>query len=271
VRLPHLPLAQSSQGGEKGGGGVNGLVLSLFPGIGILDRAFESEGFSVVRGPDLLWGGNIKRFHAPTGVFAGVVGGPPCQCFSRLVSIIRHNGYKLGENLIPEYERIVLEAQPAWFVMENVEGAPIPEITGYQVDPSILDNRWLGQVQSRKHRFCFGTHDGRRLSYELAALESYEWDYRVCASDWRRTPVKLLAGKKQKNPKGRRGALSYRGRKRDVEEVCELQGLPADFMKHSPFTQRGQIEMLGNAVPYFMGVALARAIKIAMSEKQVAA
>jgi hypothetical protein len=32
------------------------LVLSLFPGIGLLDMAFEEEGFCVVRGPDLLWG-----------------------------------------------------------------------------------------------------------------------------------------------------------------------------------------------------------------------
>ena len=27
------------------------LVLSLFPGIGLLDRAFEEHGFCVVRGP----------------------------------------------------------------------------------------------------------------------------------------------------------------------------------------------------------------------------
>lgn len=27
------------------------LVLSLFPGIGLLDKGFEQAGFSVVRGP----------------------------------------------------------------------------------------------------------------------------------------------------------------------------------------------------------------------------
>ena len=37
------------------------LVLSLFPGIGLLDMAFEEEGFTVVRGPDLLWGGDATR------------------------------------------------------------------------------------------------------------------------------------------------------------------------------------------------------------------
>lgn len=42
--------------------GMSELVLSLFPGIGLLDMAFEEEGFCVVRGPDLLWGGDIKNF-----------------------------------------------------------------------------------------------------------------------------------------------------------------------------------------------------------------
>ena len=97
------------------------LVLSLFPGIGILDRAFEEHGFCVVRGPDLLWG-DIKQFHPPAGRFDGVIGGSPCQCFSRLAHIVRHNGYAVGENLIPEFERVVREAQPTWFVMENVVG-----------------------------------------------------------------------------------------------------------------------------------------------------
>ena len=44
----------------------------LFPGIGLLDMAFEKEGFCVVRGPDLLWGGDIRSFHPPAGKFDGV-------------------------------------------------------------------------------------------------------------------------------------------------------------------------------------------------------
>src|SRR6266852_4876882 len=63
---------------------MSGFVLSLFPGIGLLDMAFEEEGFCVVRGPDLLWGGDIRRFHPPAGKFDGVIGGPPCQMFSRM-------------------------------------------------------------------------------------------------------------------------------------------------------------------------------------------
>jgi len=45
-----------------------------FPGIGMLDRGFEDVGFCVVRGPDLIWGGDIRNFHPPAGRFAGVIG-----------------------------------------------------------------------------------------------------------------------------------------------------------------------------------------------------
>jgi DNA (cytosine-5)-methyltransferase 1 len=250
------------------------LVLSLFPGIGLLDRAFEEHGFCVVRGPDLLWGGDIKRFHPPPARFEGIIGGSPCQCFSQLVYIVRHNGYRVGENLIPEFERVVAEAHPRWFVMENVVQAPIPAVDGYVVDPSVLDNRWLGEIQSRKHRFSFGTladdcEIGRRLHYDTAALFNSTYDYRVCASDFARTrPVRKNGGGVDK--RSRKGALCQRS-SRSLEDALELQGLPRDFFDHSPFTKKGKGEMLGNGVPLFMGRALAKAVVDALRKPAVTA
>lgn len=52
------------------------LVLSLFPGIDILGRGFESLGFCVVRGPDKMWDSHIEDMHLPSGRFDGVIGGP---------------------------------------------------------------------------------------------------------------------------------------------------------------------------------------------------
>lgn len=89
-----------------------GLVLSVFPGVDLLGRAFEEEGFTVVRGPDVLWGGDIRRFRPPAGVFDGVIGGPPCQAHSQLRYLVQHRWGRTAEDLIPEFARCVLEAQP---------------------------------------------------------------------------------------------------------------------------------------------------------------
>jgi len=132
------------------------LILSLFPGIGLLDMAFEEYGFCVVRGPDTLWGGDIKKFSPPAGKFDGVIGGPPCQCFSRLRHLVEHNGFKTAENLIPEFERVVKSAGPKWFLMENVPAAPAPEVEGYAVSSVKLNNRWFGAEQSRIRIISFG-------------------------------------------------------------------------------------------------------------------
>src|SRR5437588_12328565 len=136
------------------------LVLSLFPGIGLLDMAFEEEDFCVVRGPDLLWGGDIRRFHPPAGKFDGVIGGPPCQAFGHLGSVNRSRWGmdSVLPNLIPEFERCVIEAEPIWFLMENVLSAPSPAPLCYRVTDRILDNRWLGETpQRRVRRFSFGS------------------------------------------------------------------------------------------------------------------
>jgi DNA (cytosine-5)-methyltransferase 1 len=165
------------------------LVLSLFPGIGLLDMAFEEEGFCVVRGPDVLWGGDIRRFHPPTGVFDGVIGGPPCQMFSRLAIMVRHNGYepKFG-NLIPEFERCIAEARPRWFLMENVPAAPRPLIGGYRVWEATWNNRWFldgeqGAEQNRVRAISFGTVDGRALAPDVALFEHAEVAAGVTSSD----------------------------------------------------------------------------------------
>lgn len=153
---------------------MNGPVLSLFPGIGLLDRAFEEAGYCVVRGPDPLWGGDIRGFHPPPGVFWGVIGGPPCQEFSKLANLVRAQGHKprFG-NLIPEFERCVDEAQPGWFLMENVPDAPVPKVEGYGVHSQKLNNRWLGAEQHRLRVFSFGVIGKvRRLVIETVALET---------------------------------------------------------------------------------------------------
>lgn len=130
--------------------------------------AFEKEGFCVVRGPDVLWGGDIRCFHPPAGVFDGVIGGDPCQSHSTLANLVRSRGFQpTFPDMTPEYLRIVEEARPVWFLRENVPGAPDIAPRGYSVHSFKLDNAWLdsgdglGEEQMRKRRFWFGVRDGK--------------------------------------------------------------------------------------------------------------
>ena len=241
------------------------LVLSLFPGIGLLDMAFEEAGFCVVRGPDPLWGGDVRKFHAPSGRFDGVIGGPPCQPFSQLVHMVRANGYEpKHENLIPEMERIIAEAQPEWFVMEEVRGAPLPVVAGYAVHEQMVNARHFGSTQNRERRISFGTLDGRALRLESQVFEPLDWDFAV-TGDARRRPVAMLAGGKPKGTEtgGRTSALNRGGGTLDFETMCELQGLPRDFLSEAPFTSSGKKQAVGNGVPLPIGRAIAKAVAIA--------
>lgn len=243
------------------------LVLSLFPGIGLLDRAFEEIGFAVVRGPDLIWGGDVKRFKAPLGRFDGIIGGPPCQAFSQLRHIVEANGFQTAPNLIPEFERIVSETQPTWFAMENVPAAPIPAVDGYQVHTQIVCDHWVGGLTGRERRFSFGTRDGRKLAIDTLALHSIDVEPAVTC-DLRRRPVALGgSGKRKPNESGGRTSSLNRGAGAEtLERMMELQGLPEDFFgEHHAFTQSAKKRMVGNGVPFQMGLAIARAVASAVS------
>lgn len=242
------------------------VVLSLFPGIGLLDMAFEEAGFCVVRGPDPIWGGDVRSFHVPAGRFDGIIGGPPCQPFSQLVHMVRANGYEpKHENLIPEYERIVAEAQPSWFVMEEVRAAPLPVVHGYQVHAQMVNARHVGSTQNRERRISFGTRDGRKLRLVTEALEPIDWDFAV-TGDARVRPVAMLSGGKVKGTEtgGRTSSLNRGGGSLPFETMCELQGLPRDFLSEAPFTASGKRQAVGNGVPLPLGRAIAKAVASAM-------
>jgi DNA (cytosine-5)-methyltransferase 1 len=252
------------------------LVLSLFPGIGLLDRAFEEEGFCVVRGPDLLWGGDVKRFHPPPWKFDGVIGGPPCKRWSALANIVRavHGEDSVAPDLIPEYERVVGECLPDWFAMENVPKAPRPNIAGFIVRDVLLNNRTFGGEQNRERRFSFGTQDGRALDANaimasVAAIRG-TWEPAVCSTaGGRRASVAIGGSGKPKGNQGR--GEDARLRNRTVAEECVLQGLPADFLANAPFTVQGKREAIGNGVPLPLGRAIARAVKATMYAQTEAA
>jgi DNA (cytosine-5)-methyltransferase 1 len=246
-----------------------GLVLSLFPGIGLLDMAFEAEGFCVVRGPDVLWGGDVREFHPPAGRFDGVIGGPPCKAFSPLVNINIAQGREPAKNLIPEYERCVAAIRPRWFLMENVKRAPMPNVLGYVVRDTILNNRWVGGAQNRLRRFSFGTPDGLVLHPQTEALEPVDFEPAVTSTSGGRRAV--LVKDADGRPRGNQGDADWhRLRRRSVSQMAVLQGLPADFLEDSPLTDAGKRLAIGNGVPLPMGRAMAQAVKRALEHREAA-
>jgi DNA (cytosine-5)-methyltransferase 1 len=255
---------------------MTSLVLSLFPGIGLLDMAFEEEGFCVVRGPDLLWGGDVRRFHPPSGRFDGVIGGPPCQAFSRLVHIVRAKGQQVAENMIPEFERVVREARPQWFLMENVVDAPQPAGGAYyEVGSIVLNNRWFGAEQNRLRRFSFGSlcHTALDVGASLSVLSNPVYERAVVATS---SKEGALAKSQQELARGssprmaamaKRRTLPGQQPRRTIARCAELQGLPPDFLADAPFTASGKYQVIGNGVPLPMGRAIARAVRLAVEEK----
>lgn len=214
------------------------LVLSLFPGIGLLDMAFEEAGFCVVRGPDLLWGGDVRRFHPPAGRFDGVIGGPPCQRYSLLSALVRarYGEAAVAECRIPDFERVILEADPSWFLMENVEAAPAPIVPGFAVTAQMIADHWVGGHTRRLRRFSFGSASPRRFHVETLALHRPDPDNAVCGT----------AGGAKSTP--------------SMSSKLEGQGLPPSFFDGLPFTLDAKRQMVGNGVPLAMGRAVAAAV-----------
>jgi DNA (cytosine-5)-methyltransferase 1 len=208
------------------------LVLSLFPGIDLLGRGFELEGMCIVRGPDKLWGGDIRSFHAPPGLITGLIAGSPCQDFS-----LKRRAPPTGEGLelLREFGRVVFESQAAWFLLENVPTVPDIQIEGYTVQRFDLNSRECGASQSRLRHFQFGSKEG------------------------------LVISPHRTKPKGKAEpiCLASEGEstdRRSFADFCELQGLPRDFDLPG-WSIAAKYRAVGNGVHVEVARTIARAIR----------
>ena len=208
------------------------LVLSIFPGIDLLGQGFELEGFCVVRGPDLIFGGDIRAFNAPGRVFAGIIGGPPCQDFS---SARRNEPTGTGVEMLLQYIRIVTEAKPKWYLLENVPRCPQITIDGYRSQRIDLRGWEFGLKQRRLRHFQFG----------------YRVDPGICLPRTVTRPERIEAA-----------CMASEGKhpRRSFSEFCQAQGLDGAISLPS-FTRSAKYEAVGNGVPLPMARALAAAIR----------
>lgn len=199
--------------------------MSLFPGVGLLDRAFEAAGFCVVRGPDLLWGGDVRRFAPPAFVFDGVIGGPPCQDFSGARRTPASGG---GVAMLDEFVRVVREACPRWWLLENVDAVPDVVIDGYSWQRVPVEAAWYAPVRRLRH-VQFGAKGGAEISVTRGVTDQ------------------------------KAAACVLANDDRTFSEMCRMQGLGEDFDLPG-FTVDAAKRAVGNGVPFVMGRVLAAAV-----------
>lgn len=206
------------------------LVLSLFPGIDLLGRGFQLEGFCVVRGPDTLWDDRIETWSGTPHAFAGVIGGPPCQNFS---DANRCRDTAEGVRLLQEFLRVVMECRPAWWLCENVRNVPDIALRGYTVQRLPLTDLECGGRQRRLRHIQFGTLTGEIIRPERAKSNRPVTAYStvLCTPNYPSERV------------GRRAAS---------------QGVPG--LRLAALTKRARSRAIGNAVPLHMARVLAKAV-----------
>lgn len=210
------------------------LVLSVFPGIDLLGMAFEQCGFHVFRGPDPIYGSKIETFTPPAGVFEGIIGGSPCQDFSRAR---RSAPTGEGLRLLDEYLRVVVQASPDWFLHENVPGVPTIAVIGYRMQRLNVRDIECGGRQRRLRTFQFGSRDGSKL--RLHRCDTPPAGHIV--------PAAMATEGERKE-------------RRAWPDFCELQGLPRTF-ELPGMTTAAKYRAVGNGVPLTMGRVMAIAVQ----------
>ena len=211
------------------------LVISLFPGIGLLDRSFQEAGFCVVQVADKITGGDVRGFAGRTG-FDGLIAGPPCQGFScgnEFRGNDRHPSVINSRDMLCETIRIISECSPEWFLVENVPAVPDVRVKGYHVQRLPLTDIECGGRQRRLRHFQFGSRSGQVLHPQTCAAGG---EFKGCDT------VTTKAA----------GNVSY-------PQYCRLQGF--DPIELRGWTRTAKIRAVGNGVPKHMGSVIANAVK----------
>ena len=235
------------------------LVLELFPGAGLFGKAFEQLGATVVRAPDILWGGDVRNFKGIAGKFDGVIGGPPCQFASRAAI----SGTK-AINLIPEYLRIVEECQPGWAVMENVR-----ESRAYAPnwDYVFLRDWDCGGLTHRRRGFWF--HGLSAPAVPIARAGTPE--YSVLASNWNRRGSNRIRGHLYLSPQEAARLQGFDGLADKIR--CAQPGWLKNNGRHSGVSEYSRdvlaTHMIGNGVPNALGLYVAKHVALSLAFSRI--
>lgn len=218
---------------------MDDLVLSIFHGADLFGRGFEQEGFCVVRAGEIELGFDIRNFSPVRHKFDGIIAGTPCQKFSSANRNKTHTAINCdceGCKMLFEFKRVVTQAAPDWFLLENVPTVPNVTIPGYKVQRFDLNAKECGLKQNRLRHFQFGSKTGVELWIERNSFAESHLEPCCMASE----------GKK--------------GKRRAFADFCELQGLPRDF-KLPMLSIAKNYQVVGNGVAVPMARLIANSIR----------
>jgi len=217
------------------------LVLSLFSGVGLLDKAFKEAGFCVVSAGDLITGQDIRDFTGMKNKFDGIIGGSPCQDFS----ILKRNRGEYSLEMIYEFLRVVSECEPNWYLLENVKGVPnvtdllkkdvthltkinVTKLHNYSHQRIDINQGWYDNYSRLRH-IQFGSLDDLYLDIPRGTMKDIKSGCALASDD------------------------------RSFKEICNIQGLPKDY-DLKDFNVKGKKKAVGNGVPLSIGRVLAKAV-----------
>jgi len=218
------------------------LVLSLFPGVGLLDIAFEELGICVVRGPDMIHGGDMERWHwPPARRIDGIIAGPPCQGFSVANSQRmnpNHPSVIKSRRLLSLTVQIIEHCQPTWALIENVPNVPDVRIAGYGVQRIAINDFECGGSQLRWRAIQFA----HKLGHIIRPVR-----------------VNDRSGNRRIGRRPESITTKPVSRHQTFAEQCRRQGLPC-ALELSGWTREAKFRAVGNGVPLRIGRALAYAV-----------
>jgi len=189
-------------------------VISLFTGAGGMDLGFHAAGLktAVAVEMDAICCRTLKAnrsaygwdvIEAPVEEVASstildaaklavgeadlLIGGPPCQPFSKSGYWSRGDSGRLKDpraNTLVEYIRVLRETQPRAFLLENVSGLAysgkeeglrflLDEVartnatcgTRYEVSAKVVNAAWYGVPQTRERIILVGSRDGAKFEF----------------------------------------------------------------------------------------------------------
>ena len=189
-------------------------------------------------------------FAAPLNKFDGIIGGSPCQDFSKANRDRPGLNNSYGLKMLNEFKRVVQEAQPTWWLLENVPTVPNITIDGYSYQRIDINQSWYEDVNRLRH-IQFGHKENKYIQISRGVTDPGQI---VTVTDRTKKESCDRSYRKIKS-------CALASDDRPFKELVKLQGLDEDFDIPS-FNVQGKKRAVGNGVPLSIGRVLAKAVTV---------